>query len=73
MQRKIERVLNEIRPYLASHGGAVEFISYKDKIVTLKMLGQCSGCTLSSITLKNGIEEILKSEFEEIKEVKAIE
>ena len=73
MQRKIERVLNEIRPYLALHGSAVEFISYKDKIVTLKMLGQCSGCTLSSITLKNGIEEILKSEFEEIKEVKAIE
>ncbi|MCL4392657.1 NifU family protein [Patescibacteria group bacterium] len=73
MQKKIERVLNEISPYLASHGGAVEFIEYKNHIVKLKMLGACSGCALSSITLKNGIEEILKSEFSEISEVVSVE
>jgi Fe-S cluster biogenesis protein NfuA len=73
MKRKIERVLNEIRPYLASHGGQVEFLSYKDHIVKLKMLGACSGCALSSVTLKNGIEEILKSEFNEIRKVVSVE
>jgi Fe-S cluster biogenesis protein NfuA len=73
MKRKIENVLNEIRPFLFSHGGDVKFIEYKDHVVTVEMVGACVGCSLSAVTLKGGIEQILMDEFPEVKEVKALE
>ncbi len=73
MKNKIENVLNEIRPFIYQHGGDVELIGVKNKIVTVKMIGACSGCALSAMTLKGGIETIIKEEFPEIKEVVEID
>jgi Fe-S cluster biogenesis protein NfuA len=52
-------------------GGAIQFHSYKDGVVTLLLQGACSGCPSSTITLKSGIENLLKSMVPEVKEVVA--
>ncbi len=68
--RKIKDVLdNEIRPAIAMDGGDCEFISYEDAILTLRMQGACSNCPSSVMTLKMGIENRLREEVPDLKEV----
>ncbi len=69
---KVEEVLNQIRPSLRADGGDVELVDVKDGIVSVKLTGACSGCPMSTITLKNGIERLLKEEIPGIKEVAAV-
>jgi len=69
MRDKVEAVLNKIRPNLVADGGNVELIDVKDGVVKLKLTGACAGCPMSTMTLKNGIERILKREIPEVKEV----
>lgn len=71
-EAKIKGVLEEyIRPAVESDGGAITLASYKDGIVTVTLQGSCSGCPSSTITLKNGIENLLKRMVPEVKEVVA--
>ena len=72
MRDKVEEVLNKIRPNLVRDGGNVELIDVNDGTVTLKLTGACAGCPMSTITLKMGIEKILKQEIPEVKEVVAV-
>jgi Fe-S cluster biogenesis protein NfuA len=72
MQEKVEEVLNKIRPVLINDGGNVELVEVNDGTVKLKLVGACAGCPMSTITLKNGIERILKQEIPEVKEVVAV-
>ncbi len=72
MQEKVEHVLNQIRPSLRADGGDVELVDVKDGIVSLRLKGACAGCPMSTMTLKNGIERILKAEISEVKEVVAV-
>lgn len=69
MREKIEAVLNEIRPSLQADGGDVEFVDVVDGVVTVKLKGACAGCPMSQMTLKNGIERILKEQVPEVKSV----
>ena len=69
---KVEEVLNQIRPSLRADGGDVELVDVQDGIVSVKLTGACSGCPMSTITLKNGIERLLKEEIAGIKEVAAV-
>ena len=71
MQDKVEEVLNKIRPALIRDGGNVELVEVNDGTVKVKLTGACSGCPMSAMTLKMGIEKILKQEIPEIKEVVA--
>ncbi len=71
MRDKVEEVLNKIRPSLMADGGNVELIAVDDGVVKVKLTGACAGCPMSTLTLKMGIEEILKREIPEIKEVVA--
>jgi Fe-S cluster biogenesis protein NfuA len=71
MKDKVEAVLDKIRPSLVADGGNVELIEVNDGVVKLKLTGACASCPMSTITLKNGIERILKQEIPEIKEVVA--
>lgn len=67
-----ERIINEIeklKPYLQNDGGNIEFVKFEDGIVYVKLTGACAGCSMIDVTLKEGIEEILVSEIEEVKEV----
>ena len=72
MRDKVEEILNQIRPNLVRDGGDVELIDVNDGTVKLKLTGACAGCPMSSMTLKMGIERVLKQEIPEIKEVVAV-
>jgi Fe-S cluster biogenesis protein NfuA len=72
MEEKVIAVLNKIRPKLQVDGGDVELIEVKDGKVKLKLTGACGTCPMSQLTLKIVIENILKKEIPEIKEVIAI-
>jgi Fe-S cluster biogenesis protein NfuA len=73
MREKVEEVLNKIRGMLMQEGGNVELVEVsEDGVVKLRLTGACSGCPMSSMTLKMGIERILKQEIPEIKEVIAV-
>ena len=72
MQDKVNEVLNKIRPALMRDGGDVELVEVNDGTVKVKLTGACAGCPMSTMTLKMGIEKILKQEIPEIKEVVAV-
>ena len=72
MQEKVEEVLEKIRPALERDGGNIELIGVEDGTVKVKLVGACAGCPMSTMTLKNGIERILKQEIPEVKEVVAV-
>ena len=61
MRRKIDALLEEqVRPSLAAHGGNVEVVDVDNNQVFLKLSGGCHGCSSSNVTLKQGIEKIIK-------------
>ena len=71
MRDKVEAVLDKIRPSLVADGGNVELIDVNDGVVKIKLTGACAGCPMATMTLKSGIERILKQEIPEVKEVVA--
>ncbi len=73
MESEIEKVLEEqVRPMLALHRGNVDLVSFKDGIVYLRLLGTCKGCPLSTLTLKEGVEILLKENLNGIERVEAV-
>lgn len=72
MKEKVEKVLDKIRPSLMADGGNVELVDVEDGVVKVKLTGACSGCPMSQMTLKMGIERYVKKEIPEIKEVVAV-
>lgn len=72
MKEKIQNLINQVRPLLQQDGGDVEFIDFVNGVVTVRLIGACSGCPMSQITLKDGIEKLLKKEIPEIKFVENI-
>ena len=72
MKEKVEEVLKEIRPSLQADGGDVELVDVKDGIVSLRLVGACAGCPMSTMTLKNGIERVLKEKIPGVKGVAAV-
>jgi len=73
MREKIEAALNKIRPTLQADGGNVELVDVtSDGVVKVKLVGACGGCPMSQMTLKSGIERVLKQEVPEVKEVVAV-
>jgi Fe-S cluster biogenesis protein NfuA len=72
MRDKVEAVLDQIKPALRADGGDVELVDVTDGLVKLKLTGACSGCPMSAVTLKMGIERALKQQIPEIKEVVAV-
>jgi Fe-S cluster biogenesis protein NfuA len=69
---KIKEILaNNVRPVVEGDGGMIDYKSFVDGIVTLSLRGSCSGCPSSTVTLKNGIEALMKRLIPEVKEVVA--
>lgn len=72
LETKIIEALDEyVRPAVEQDGGAIHFKSFNDGIVTVVMRGSCNGCPSSNVTLKSGIERLLKQLFPEVNEVVA--
>ncbi len=70
---RIEYALNQIRPYLEADGGNVKILELTDDMVLkLEFLGACGSCTMSTMTLKAGVEQAVKREVPEIRAVEAV-
>ncbi len=72
MMEQVQGVIESLRPALQSDGGDVELVSFEEGIVTLHLTGACSGCPMSTMTLKMGIERALKQSIPEVIEVIAV-
>jgi Fe-S cluster biogenesis protein NfuA len=68
----IEKVLDELRPYLMSDGGNVELVEVEGPIVRLRLQGACGSCPSSAMTLRMGIERKLKEAIPEIAEIEQV-
>ncbi len=73
MKEKVEKVLGTIRPRLEADGGGVDLIDVSDDgVVKVRLTGACGGCPFATMTLKNGIEAVLKNQIPEVKTVQAV-
>lgn len=72
MKEKVLAALEKVRPMLKADGGDVELIAIEDGIVKVKLQGACSGCPMSQVTLKNGVERIIKEHVPEVKAVESV-
>jgi Fe-S cluster biogenesis protein NfuA len=73
-EEKVKMIIDSIRPNLQSHGGDVEFVAAENgKTVKVRLQGACSGCPGARMTLKMGIERLLKEKIPQVKEVVAVD
>jgi Fe-S cluster biogenesis protein NfuA len=73
MKEKVEAAINKVRPALQADGGNVELVDVSDDgVVKVKLTGACGSCPMSQMTLKMGIERVIKQEVPEVKEVVAL-
>ncbi|AXY68552.2 NifU family protein [Thermosynechococcus sp. GLH187] len=71
-QENVEKVLDELRPYLMADGGNVELVEIEGPVVRLRLQGACGSCPSSTMTLRMGIERKLKEAIPEIAEVQQV-
>lgn len=72
MKEAVEKALSKIRPMLQRDGGDVELIAVENGVVKVRLTGACKGCPMSQMTLKNGIERLLKQEIPGLASVEAV-
>lgn len=73
MKEKIQAAIDKVRPMLQADGGDVELVDVSDDgVVKVRLQGACKGCPMSQMTLKNGIERIIKQEVPEVKSVESV-
>ncbi len=73
MKEEVESVLETLRPQLMQDGGNVELVDIDDGVVRLRLVGSCSSCSSSLMTLKMGIERALKKAIPMVRCIEAIE
>jgi len=72
-KEKIESILAKVRPSIQADGGDVELINIReDNVIEVRLKGTCNGCPMATLTLKAGIERLIKEELPEVKEVIAV-
>lgn len=70
LKSTVEKALDEIRPFLQSDGGDISLVSIdNDKLVTVKLEGNCIGCSVNQMTLKSGVEMTIKKHAPQIEKV----
>jgi Fe-S cluster biogenesis protein NfuA len=73
LKEKIETALNKVRPSLQADGGDVQFVDVDEKgVVKVKLTGACGGCPMSQMTLKMGIEKVLRQQVPEVTRVESV-
>ncbi|HBL26356.1 MAG TPA: hypothetical protein DD490_05925 [Acidobacteria bacterium] len=69
---RVQRVLDEVRPYMQSHGGDAELVEVVGTTARIRLTGACHGCSMSAVTLRNSIEEALRAHVPEIETVEPV-
>ena len=72
MREKVEAALEKVRPALRADGGDVELVDVKDGIVSVRLTGACGCCPMSTLTLKMGLERVLREEVPGVKELVSV-
>ena len=72
IQQKIESALTQLRPFIATHLGDIEFVRFDAGVAYVRMLGTCASCPLSQMTLKQGVEELIRASVSEVESVEAV-
>jgi Fe-S cluster biogenesis protein NfuA len=72
VDKRVQAALAEIKPQIQADGGDIDFVSVENGIVKVRLRGACVGCPMSALTLKQGVERIIKSKVPEIKSVEAV-
>ncbi|MDD3722767.1 MAG: NifU family protein [Lutibacter sp.] len=69
LKNNVENALQEIRPYLQADGGNITLVEIRDNIVSVQLEGNCLGCSVNQMTLKNGVEATIKRHAPQILQV----
>jgi Fe-S cluster biogenesis protein NfuA len=72
MRENVEKALEKIRPALQADGGDIELVDVIDGIVKVRLTGACGGCPMSQMTLKMGVEKVLKQQVPEVRSVETV-
>ena len=72
IKKKVEKALEEIKPRIQADGGDIELVAIENETVKVRLRGACAGCPMSMLTLKQGVERIIKERVPEIQSVEAV-
>jgi Fe-S cluster biogenesis protein NfuA len=73
IKKRVQEALDEIRPQIQLDGGDVELVAVEEQTVKVRLVGHCAGCPMAAMTLKNGVEALIKQRVPEIQKVEAVE
>ncbi len=73
IEKRVQDALDEIRPQIQLDGGDVELVAVEKQTVKVRLVGHCAGCPMSAMTLKQGVEAIIKQRVPEIQKVEAVQ
>ncbi len=73
IEKRVEKALEEIKPGIQADGGDVELVSVEADTVKVRLVGHCVGCPMAAMTLKNGVEALIKQRVPEIKKVESVQ
>ncbi len=73
IEKRVEAALAEIKPQIQADGGDIDLVAIENNIVKVRLRGACVGCPMSALTLKAGVERIIKSKVPEIISVEAVQ
>ncbi|MEM2081128.1 MAG: NifU family protein [Candidatus Bathyarchaeia archaeon] len=72
VEAKVQKALAEIKPQIQADGGDIDLVSVENGTVKVRLRGACAGCPMSMLTLKQGVERVIKAKVPEIKRVEAV-
>ena len=73
VKQKVQAALAEIKPQIQADGGDIDLVAVENGTVQVRLRGACAGCPMSALTLKQGVERLIKARVPEIKEVVAVQ
>ena len=73
IQKRVEAALAEIKPRIQADGGDIELVAIENKTVKVRLRGACVGCPMAALTLKQGVERLIRAKVPEIQSVEAVQ
>jgi Fe-S cluster biogenesis protein NfuA len=73
IEKKVQKALAEIKPQIQADGGDIELVAIENGTVKVRLQGACVGCPMSALTLKQGVERLIKAKVPEIQSVEAVQ
>jgi Fe-S cluster biogenesis protein NfuA len=73
IEKRVQKALEEIRPQIQADGGDIELVAIEKQTLKVRLRGACAGCPMSAMTLKQGVENLVKKRVPEILKVEAVQ